>query len=92
MNLNHYKKETITLFFYCFYLLITYLLYINFPGDTITPNYGVLALFLLIPISLIYASYQVIKHFKTNVSYIYCLLIHTLVWLSIITYLTKITK
>ena len=92
MNLNNYSKETLTLAFYAIYIAFTYLLYVTFPGDAKTPNMGVVAMFLLIPISLAYASFQVYKHFNSNQSYFKCLLIHTLAWFSIITYLTNINK
>lgn len=92
MNLNNYTKENITIAFYAIYIVIAYLLYTLFPGDAKMPNMGILFMFLLIPISLGYASYQVYKHFNSNKSYLKCLLIHTVAWFSIITFLTNSAK
>jgi hypothetical protein len=92
MNLNNYSKESVTLGFYIFYITITYLFYVLFPGDEKTPNFGIVFMFLLIPISLAYASFQAYKHFNSTKSYFKCLLIHTAAWFSIITYLTTIAK
>ncbi len=90
MSLFKKSKENITIAFYVIYTLITYLLYVGFPGDAKTPNMGVVALFLMIPISFIYAAVQVVRHFNTDKSYYKCLLIHTVAWFSIITFLTNV--
>lgn len=92
MNLNTFTKETITVIFYVVYIAIAYLLYTIFPGDDITPNIGIVSMFLLIPISLIYALIQAYKHFNSDKSYLKCLLIHAVAWFSIITFLTSSVK
>lgn len=92
MNLNQYTKETLTLSFYIVYIAIAALLYAFFPGDDQTPNFGVVFMFVMVPVSLAFASYQAYKHFNSDKSYFKCLLIHTLAWFSIIAYLTQIAK
>lgn len=92
MNLNNYSKETITLAFYIVYISLAYILYLLFPGDDKSPNSGILFMFLLIPISLIYASVQAYKHFNSDKSYIKCIFIHAVAWFSIITFLTNLKK
>ncbi|MEC4051025.1 hypothetical protein OX284_016435 [Flavobacterium sp. SUN046] len=87
-----FSKENITIAFYVIYSLVTYLLYEFFPGDAKTPNMGVVCLFMMIPISFIYAAVQVVRHFNTDKSYFKCLLIHTVAWFSIITFLTNLKK
>lgn len=92
MKLNSFPKETVTLGFYIVYIALTYLLYVFFPGDSKTPNSGVVFMFLLIPISLVYASIQAYRHFNSDKSYIKCIFIHAVAWFSIITFLTNLTK
>lgn len=92
MNLNHYSKETLTLSFYIVYIAIAALLYNLFPGDAEKPNFGIVFMFIMVPVSLAFASYQAYKHFNSDKSYFKCLLIHTLAWFSIIAYLTQIAK
>lgn len=88
--LNQFTKETLTIVFYVIFLGATYALYLLMPGDATTPNMGVALLFLLIPVSFLYASVQVYRHFNSDKSYFKCLLIHTLAWFSIITFLTNL--
>jgi hypothetical protein len=92
MNLNTFTKETITISFYVVYIAIAYLLYTLFPGNKTEPNMGIVAMFLLIPISLSYAFVQAYRHFNSDKSYLKCLLIHTIAWFSIITFLTNSVK
>ena len=92
MKLSSFPKETVTIGFYIVYIALTYLLYVLFPGDTKTPNFGVVFMFFLIPISLIYASVQAYRHFNTETSYIKCIFIHAVAWFSIITFLTNFNK
>ena len=92
MNLNQYTKETLTLSFYIVYIAIAALLYSLFPGDTEKPNLGIVFMFIMVPVSLAFASYQAYKHFNSDKSYFKCLLIHSLAWFSIIAYLTQIAK
>lgn len=92
MNLNQYTKETLTLSFYIIFIGLAALLYTVFPGDKETPNFGILFMFIMVPVSLAFASYQAYKHFNSEKSYFKCLLIHTLAWFSIIAYLTQIAK
>jgi hypothetical protein len=92
MNLNNYSKESVTLSFYIVYLSLVYVLYTLFPGNETDPNLGVAFLFLLIPISLIYAIFQAYKHFNSDKNYLKCLLIHAAAWFSIIAFLTGLAK
>lgn len=92
MNLNKFSKENITIAFYVIYAALSYGAYLLFPGDAKTPNFGKLMMFLLIPISFFYAAAHVIKHFNSDKSYFKCLLIHTVAWFSIITFLTNLKK
>lgn len=92
MNPNKYSKETITIAFYIVYILVAGLCYELFPGDAKTPNMGVLLFFLLIPIGIVYALVQVVKHLNSNVSYLKCFLIHVTVWVSIIVFLGSYHK
>lgn len=93
MNLNNFfSKENTTIAFYIIYVAISYAAYVLFPGDEKVPNFGTVLMFLLIPISFVYAVVHVIKHFNTNKSYLKCLLIHTVAWFSIITFLTSLKK
>ena len=92
MNLNKFSKETITISFYIIYILLAGLCYELFPGDAKTPNMGVLLFFLLIPIGLVYAVVQAVRHLNSNVSYLKCFLIHVTVWVSIILFLSTYKK
>lgn len=92
MNLNNYSKETVTLGFYIVYIALAYILHLAFPGDDKTPDSGILFMFLLIPISLIYACVQAYRHFNSDKSYIKCIFIHAVAWFSIITFLTNLKK
>ncbi len=92
MNLNSFSKETLTLSFYILYISVAALLYYLFPGNAEQPNLGIVFMFIMVPVSLAYASYQAYKHFNSSKSYFKCLLIHTLAWFSIIAYLTQIAK
>lgn len=92
MMLKNFSKEYITAGFYVIYLLICGICYIAFPGDTKTPNIGVLFLFLLVPISFGFAVYHVIKHFNSEKNYTKCLFIHVIAWFSIIGILSNYAK
>jgi hypothetical protein len=72
MNLNKFSKENVTIAFYVIYAALSYGAYLLFPGDAKTPNFGKLLMFLLIPISFIYAAAHVIKHFNSDKSYFNC--------------------
>ena len=89
---NLFSKEAITAGFYIIYLLIAYLLSSTVVGNEKAINLGILLFFLLIPISFIYAFYHVVKHFNSQKSYIFCLLIHAVAWFSIISFLTNYKK
>ena len=88
MNFNKLSKENITIGLYIIYILIAGLVYQYFPGDAKSPNMGVLMLYVFIPISLIYFMYHLIKHLYSGKSYSKCLLIHTIVWVSIVAILS----
>jgi len=90
MNLNKFSKENLTIAFYVIYVAVSYGAFLLFPGDAKTPNFGKLLMFLLIPVSFVFASIQVYKHFNSDKSYFRCMLIHTVAWFSIITYLTNL--
>ncbi|WP_298118508.1 hypothetical protein [Flavobacterium sp.] len=92
MNLNKFSKETLTIVFYVVYIAISYLFYLLFPGDAKTPNFGKLMMFLLVPIAFAYACVQIYKHFNSDKSYFKCLLIHTVAWFSIVTFLTNLKQ
>jgi hypothetical protein len=90
MNLNKFSKETLTIVFYVAYIAISYLFYLLFPGDAKTPNFGTLMMFLLVPIAFTYACVQIYRHFNSDKSYFKCLLIHTVAWFSIVSFLTNL--
>jgi len=90
--LNQYSKETVIISFYIIYFLVAALFYWLFPGDKKTPNMGVVLLFLFIPISFVYASVHIYKHFMGKTSYLKCILIHTLAWASVLMILGNLVK
>jgi hypothetical protein len=92
MSLNKFTKENITIGFYVIYILLAGILFEIFPGDAKTPNFGVLLLYVMIPISLGYFMYHLVKHLYSGISYSKCLLIHSIVWISIIAILTTFAK
>jgi len=92
MNFNKFSKESVTIGFYIIYLLVAGLCFQLFPGDAKKPNIGVLLMFLLIPVSFIYAAAHILRHFNSGKSYFKCLVIHVIAWLSIIGFLTNYTK
>ncbi len=92
MNFNKFSKENLTIVFYVVYIAISYVFYLLFPGDAKTPNLGKLLMFLLIPVSFVFASIQVYKHFNSEKSFFKCMLIHTVAWFSIVTFLTNLNK
>lgn len=92
MNLNKFSKENITIAFYTIFILIAGACYELFPGDAKTPNIGVLLLYLFIPISLIYFMVHLVKQIYGDQSYVKCLLIHGVVWLSVAVILSTFAK
>jgi len=92
MNLNKFSKENITTAFYIIYILIAGICYELFPGDAKTPNMGVLLLYVMIPVSLIYFMYHLVKQIYGNQSYAKCLLIHGVAWLSVAVILSAFAK
>jgi len=92
MNLNKFSKENITTAFYIIYILIAGICYELFPGDAKTPNMGVLLLYVMIPVSLIYFMVHLVKQIYGNQSYVKCLLIHGVAWLSVAVILSTFAK
>jgi len=92
MNLNKFSKENITTAFYIIYILIVGICYELFPGDAKTPNMGVLLLYVMIPVSLIYFMVHLVKQIYGNQSYVKCLLIHGVAWLSVAVILSTFAK
>jgi hypothetical protein len=92
MNLNKFSKENITTAFYIIYILIAGICYELFPGDAKNPNMGVLLLYVLIPVSLIYFMVHLVKQIYGNQSYVKCLLIHGVAWLSVAVILSTFAK
>ena len=92
MILSKISKENYTIAFYVLYILLAGILYQLFPGDPKTPNFGVLMLYIMIPISLVYFMYHMAKHLYSDKNYLKCLLIHGVVWISIIVILTAFVK
>jgi hypothetical protein len=92
MNLNKFSKENIATAFYIIYILIAGLCFELYPGDAKTPNMGVLLLYVLIPVSLIYFMAHLVKQIYGNQSYVKCLLIHGVAWLSIAVILSTFGK
>jgi hypothetical protein len=92
MNLNKFSKENITIAFYTIFILIAGVCYELFPGDAKKPNIGVLLLYIFIPVSIIYFMVHLIKQIYGNQSYVKCLLIHGVVWLSVAVILSTFGK
>ncbi|MEC4004067.1 hypothetical protein OX283_005325 [Flavobacterium sp. SUN052] len=92
MNLNKFSKENITIAFYTIFILIAGACYELFPGDAKTPNIGVLLLYLFVPISLVYFMAHLVKQIYGDQSYVKCLLIHGVVWLSVAVILSTFVK
>ena len=92
MDISKFSKENTTIGFYVIYLIIAGILYEFFPGNDKTPNFGVLMLYIFIPISLVYFMYHLIKHLYSTISYSKCLLIHAIVWVSIVAILSSYAK
>ena len=90
--LNKYSKENVLLGFYVIYILISGLCYQLFPGDAKNPNIGVLLLYLFIPISLVYFMVHLIRQLFGKTNYIRCIIIHGVVWGSILIMLTLFVK
>ncbi|RAR72919.1 hypothetical protein [Flavobacterium aciduliphilum] len=92
MNLNRFSKEHITIAFYIIYITISGVCFELFPGDAKNPNMGVLLIYVMIPISLIYFMYHLIKQLYGTTSYAKCLMIHGVAWLSIAVILSVFSK
>jgi hypothetical protein len=92
MNLNKFSKENITIAFYTIFILIAGVCYELFPGDAKKPNIGVLLLYIFIPVSIIYFMVHLVKQIYGNQSYVKCLLIHGVVWLSVAVILSTFGK
>jgi uncharacterized membrane protein len=92
MNLNKFSKENSTIAFYTIYILLAGICYELFPGNAKSPNMGVLLFYVLIPVSLVYFTTHLIKQLFGTKSYAKCLLIHGVVWASIIAILTSFAK
>ena len=92
MAFNKFSKENITIAFYTIYILLAGICYELFPGDAKAPNMGVLLFYVLIPISLIYFMTHLIKQLYGNQSYVKCIFIHGIVWLSILIILSTFAK
>ncbi|GAA4077826.1 hypothetical protein GCM10022389_24710 [Flavobacterium cheonanense] len=92
MNLNKFSKENLTIAFYTIYILIAGICYELFPGDAKTPNFGVLLFYLFVPISLIYFMVHLIRQLYSGKSHVKCLIIHGVVWLSILIILSTFVK
>lgn len=90
--LKKFSKENVTLGFYVIYILIAGLAYEFFPGDDKLPNFGVLLLYLFIPISIVYFMFHLIRQLFANINHTKCLLIHGIVWASILVILTAFKK
>ena len=83
MNLNKFSKESVTLAFYIIYILIAGICFELFPGDSKSPNIGIVLLYVFIPISLVYFMVHLIRQLYGGKNYIKCIIIHGVVWLSI---------
>lgn len=92
MNLNKFSKENITIAFYTIYILIAGICYELFPGDAKTPNIGVLLFYVMIPISLIYFMVHLTRQLYGGKGYVKCLMIHGVVWVSILVILSSFVK
>lgn len=90
--LKKYSKENVTIGFYVIYILIAGICFELFPGNAQTPNVGVLLLYLFIPISLVYFMYHLVKQLFGNQNHIKCIVIHGVVWGSILVVLTAFGK
>ena len=87
-----FSKENITIGFYVIYILVAGLAYEFFPGNENNPNMGVLLLYLFIPISIVYFMFHLIRQLFGNINHTYCLIIHGVVWTSILIVLTLFGK
>ena len=87
-----FTKENTTIAFYTIFILLAGLCYEIFPGNAKKPNIGVLLLYLFIPVSIIYFMTHLVKQIYGNQSYIKCLIIHGVVWLSIAVILSTFAK
>lgn len=88
MYLNKFSKENVTIGFYVIYILFAGIAYELFPGDAKTPNMGVLLLYLFIPVSIIYFLVHLIRQLFGGINHTICLVIHGVVWGSILVALT----
>jgi L-asparagine transporter-like permease len=92
MKSNLYTKENLTIAFYVVYIFIAGLAYELFPGDEKNPNMGVMLLYLFIPISLVYFMVHLVQQLFGNKNNTKCLVIHAVVWGSILVVLTLFGK
>jgi hypothetical protein len=90
--LKKFSKENVTIGFYVIYILIAGVCFELFPGDEKTPNVGVLLLYAFIPISLIFFMIHLIKHLFGGINHTKCIVIHGVVWGSILVVLTLFGK
>ncbi len=90
--LTKFSKENVTIGFYVFYIFIAGICYELFPGDARNPNVGILLLYLFIPISLIYFMVHLVRQLFGGKDHNKCLIIHGVVWGSILVVLTMFGK
>lgn len=86
--LSKFSKENVTIGFYVIYIFIAGICYELFPGDAKNPNVGVLLLYVFIPISLVYFMVHLMRQLFGRKDAIKCILIHGVVWGSILIVLT----
>ena len=89
---KNFSKENVTIGFYVIYILIAGICFELFPGDEKIPNFGVLLLYAFIPISLVFFMYHLVRHLFGGINHIKCIVIHGVVWGSILVVLTLFTK
>lgn len=90
--LSKFSKENVLLAFYVIYIVVAGILFELFPGNSKQPNAGVLMLYLFIPISIIYFMVHLIRQLFGKKDHVKCILIHGVVWASILVVLTVFVK
>lgn len=90
--LRKFSKENVLLGFYVIYIVIAGICFELFPGDANNPNLGILLLYLFIPISLVYFMVHLVRQLFGGKDHTKCLIIHGVVWGSILVVLTMFGK